>query len=223
MKVRFSTSAIFNNFIITPHGKGIMIRIRLPLKKIIIWLVLLFVVYHVVFGGLRMFADRQYNNRRYGNVVITFGEQLRTAVFYDEKEPLIWKLIDVRTEDLQNPIVLDSNIYSIQKITDYFYRDSTLYALGQNGFWIIDAEPFHISLLRNDKLPPGESEKLDEIIRTYNMNGNQFYVFPRKEYVKWWDRIHYDDMQKKAQLRIKKLKGKGLYPNFGNLDITFEG
>lgn len=186
--------------------------VRLPMKTIIISLTVFFIIYHVVFGGIRIISDLRYPNGRNDSVIEASGEKLRTAVVSDENDPLVWKLIDVRPEDPAHPIVLDNNVYAVRSAMDFFYQYDALYAYGRNGFWIIEANPFHIHFLRNKDITETESRNLDEIIAEYNENSKQLDIIPRKEYILGRDRLRYNKVIEKAEPRIKKLKEKGLYP-----------
>ena len=186
--------------------------VRLPMKTIIISLTVFFIIYHVLFGGIRIISDLRYPNGRNDSVIEASGEKLRTAVVSDENDPLVWKLIDARAEDPKHPIVLDNNIYAVRSAMGFFYQYDALYAYGRNGFWIIEANPFHIYFLRNKDITDTESRRLDEIIAEYNGSSRQFDIIPRKEYIVGRDRLRYNEVVEKAEPRIKQLKEKGLYP-----------
>lgn len=54
---------------------------NLPSKKICFGLILLIIVYHVIFGGIRIIIDFKYPNGWYDNTIEAFGEKLRILVF----------------------------------------------------------------------------------------------------------------------------------------------
>lgn len=92
-----------------------------------------------------------------------------------------------------------------------FYQYKMFYIYGRNGFWMIQADPFHIRLLRNQNIPARDAEKLDETIAKYNTNGNQFTVINDESGLTWEERKAYNRLKDKAQPRIAKLKEQGLY------------
>ena len=94
----------------------------------------------------------------------------------------------------------------------WFYRYKMFYVYGRNGFWMIQADPFHIKLLRSKNIPARDAGALDETIAKYNTNGNQFTVVNDESGLTREERKAYNRLKEKAQPRIAKLKEQGLYP-----------
>ena len=94
----------------------------------------------------------------------------------------------------------------------WFYQYKVLYVLGRDGFWIIQADPFHITLLRNENIPDKDSQDLDESIAKYEKYGKQFTQAYSAAELTPEERKAYIKLQEKAQPRIQELKELGLYP-----------
>ena len=84
--------------------------------------------------------------------------------------------------------------------------------LGRDGFWIIQAAPFHITLLRNENIPDKDSQDLDESIAKYEKYGNQFTQVYSENELTPEEQKAYSKLKEKAQPRIQELKELGLYP-----------
>lgn len=46
--------------------------------------------------------------------------------------------------------VIESDVYDYELERDFFYEDQMCYVLGREGFWIIQAVPFSITVLKRD-------------------------------------------------------------------------
>ena len=191
---------------------------KIPLKKICLCLVLIVLSYHVIFGGMRILIDFKYPNGWHDNTVIAFGDKLRTEIRYKSSSSGIWIIEDVRPEEQIHPkngfiaTELDNHVYDYEMEMGWFYRYKMFYVYGRNGFWMIQAAPFHIKLLRSKNIPARDAEALDETIAKYNTNGNQFTVVNDESGLTREERKAYNRLKEKAQPRIAKLKEQGLYP-----------
>ena len=107
---------------------------------------------------------------------------------------------------------LDDNVYDYEVEMGWFYQYKTMYAYGRNGFWIIQADPFHIKLLRSSNIPEKDAQQLDETIAGYNIYGNQFSVVYAESNLTREEQKAYARVKEKAQPRIKTLKEQGLFP-----------
>ena len=189
-----------------------------PLKKIALGLILLIIGYHVIFGGARILIDFKYPNGWHDNTVVAFGEELRTEIRYLNKYNGNWFVADVRPEEQIHPergfiaTSLDENVYDYEVEMGWFYQYKTFYIYGRNGFWIIQADPFHIKLLRNENIPTKDAQELDKTIAQYNANENQFTVIQSESDLTKKERNAYMQLKEKAQPRIEELKAQGLYP-----------
>ena len=189
-----------------------------PLKKIALGLILLIIGYHVIFGGARILIDFKYPNGWHDNTVVAFGEELRTEIRYLNKYNGNWFVADVRPEEQIHPergfiaTSLDENVYDYEVEMGWFYQYKTFYIYGRNGFWIIQADPFHIKLLRNKNIPTKDAQELDKTIAQYNANENQFTVIQSESDLTKKERNAYMQLKEKAQPRIEELKAQGLYP-----------
>ena len=94
----------------------------------------------------------------------------------------------------------------------WFYQYKIFYVYGRNGFWVIQADPFHIKLLRNQNMPSKDVRELDETIAKYNAYGNQFTVVKDESDLTVEEQKAYAHLKEKAQPRIEELKEQGLYP-----------
>lgn len=186
---------------------------KLPLKRIGLWFILLIIGYHVIFGGVRILIDFKYPNGWYDNTIVAFGEKLRILVFENQKNLQIWEMVDTRPEDMDLKYTeLECNAYSMETKMGWFYQYKMLYVYGREGFWIIQAEPFHIKLLRNENISVDDERKLDETIGQYNAHENQFTVVNDESDLTGEERNAYAHLKEKAQSRIEELKEQGLYP-----------
>ena len=191
---------------------------KLPLKRIGLWFILLIIGYHVIFGGVRILIDFKYPNGWHDNTVVAFGKELRTEIRYLNKYNGSWFVADVRPEEQIHPergfiaTSLDENVYDYEVDMGWFYQYKTFYVYGRNGFWIIQAEPFHIKLLRNENISVDDERKLDETIAQYNAHENQFTVVNDESDLTKEERNAYAHLKEKAQPRIAELKEQGLYP-----------
>ena len=188
------------------------------LKKIILWSVVIFSFYHVIFGGARILIDSKYPNGWYDNTVVAFGTHLRNVIFSISERCDIWVLRDTQPE-IQDPNVigfsltpLDENVYAYEVEMGWFYQYKTFYVYGRNGFWIIQADPFHITLLRNPNIPEEDARELDKTIAQYKPYGDQFTVIQNGSELTKRERKEYAKLKEKAQPRIEELKELGLYP-----------
>ncbi|WP_297020360.1 hypothetical protein [uncultured Dialister sp.] len=187
-------------------------------KKAIIVILMLWVAYHILFGTIRMLVDLKYPNGSSSNTVVAFGMNLRSAIFSLPEGSDKWVLRDTQPEKQQPDVSgfrltgLDENVYDYEIEMGLFYQYKMFYIYGRNGFWMIQADPFHIRLLRNQNIPARDAEKLDETIAKYNTNGNQFTVINDESGLTWEERKAYNRLKDKAQPRIAKLKEQGLYP-----------
>lgn len=183
------------------------------LKKLVCILTLIIIGYHVIFGGARIIIDFKYPNGWYDNTIVAFGDKLRVLVFENQKNLQIWEMVDTRPEDIGiKYTALECNAYSMETQMGWFYQYKTFYVYGRNGFWVIQADPFHIKLLRNQNMPSKDARELDETIAKYNAYGNQFTVVKDESDLTVGERNAYAHLKEKAQPRIEKLKEQGLYP-----------
>lgn len=186
---------------------------NLPRKKIGFGLILLIIGYHVIFGGARIIIDFKYPNGWYDNTIVAFGEKLRILVFENQKNLKIWEMVDTRPEDIDLKYTeLECNVYSMETQMGWFYQYKMFYVYGRNGFWVIQADPFHIKLLRNQNMPSKDAQELDETIAKYNAYGNQFTVVKDESDLTVEEQNAYAHLKEKAQPRIEELKEQGLYP-----------
>ena len=191
---------------------------NLPRKKIVFGLILLIIGYHVIFGGARILIDFKYPNGWHDNTVVAFGEELRTEIRYLNKYNGNWFIVDVRPEEQIHPergfiaTSLDENVYDYEVEMGWFYQYKMFYVYGRNGFWVIQADPFHIKLLRNQNMPSKDAQELDETIAKYNAYGNQFTVVKDESDLTVEEQNAYAHLKEKAQPRIEELKEQGLYP-----------
>ena len=193
---------------------------KISLKKICLCLVLIILSYHVVFGGCRILNDFKSPMGSADNTIVAFGNQLRTGIFQETSPQLSdsWFMVDIQPEKQIHPksgfidTLLDENIYDYEVEMGWFYRYKMFYVYGRNGFWMIQAEPFHIKLLRSRNIPAKDAKALDETIAKYNTNGNQFTVVNDESGLTREERKAYNRLKEKAQPRIEKLKEQGLYP-----------
>lgn len=191
---------------------------KLPSKKIVITFIIFWVAYHVFFGAIRMLIDFKYPNGSCDNTVVAFGKNLRSVIFSIPQGSNKWVLRDTQPE-IQQPDVsgfrltsLDENVYDYEVEMGWFYQYKTFYIYGRNGFWIIQADPFYIKLLRNQNMPSKDARELDETIAKYNANENQFTVVKDESDLTKEERNAYAHLKGKAQPRIEDLKEQGLYP-----------
>lgn len=186
---------------------------NLPRKKIGFGLILLIIGYHVIFGGARILIDFKYPNGWYDNTIVAFGEKLRILVFENQKNLKIWEMVDTRPEDIDLKYTeLECNVYSMETQMGWFYQYKTFYVYGRSGFWVIQADPFHIKLLRNQNMPSKDAQELDETIAKYNAYGNQFTVVKDESDLTVEEQKAYAHLKEKAQPRIEELKEQGVYP-----------
>lgn len=191
---------------------------NLPRKKIGLGLILIIIGYHIIFGGARILIDFKYPNGSCDNTVVAFGKNLRSVIFSIPQGSNKWVLRDTQPE-IQQPDVsgfrltsLDENVYDYEVEMGWFYQYKTFYIFGRNGFWIIQADPFHIKLLRNQNMPTKDAQELDETIVKYNANENQFTVVNDESDLTQEERNAYAHLKEKARPRIEGLKEQGLYP-----------
>ena len=191
---------------------------KLPSKKIVITFIIFWVAYHVFFGAIRMLIDFKYPNGSCDNTVVAFGKNLRSVIFSIPQGSNKWVLRDTQPE-IQQPDVsgfrltrLDENVYDYEVEMGWFYQYKMFYVYGRNGFWVIQAEPFHIKLLRNQNMPSKDARELDETIAKYNAYGNQFIVVKDESDLTVEEQNAYAHLKEKAQPRIEELKEQGLYP-----------
>lgn len=193
---------------------------NLPRKKIGFGLILLMIGYHVIFGGARILIDFKYPMGSCDNTIVTFGSQLRTGIFHEMPPQFTsaWCMVDIQPEKQMNPksgfitTLLDENVYDYEVEMGWFYQYKMFYVYGRNGFWVIQADPFHIKLLRNQNMPSKDAQELDETIAKYNAYGNQFTVVKNESDLTVEEQNAYAHLKEKAQPRIEELKEQGLYP-----------
>ena len=193
----------------------------LLLKKISYGLILLIIGYHGIFGTIRFFTDIGYSAEWCNNTIVAFGTRLRVGIFQGMSSSHylnVWYLSDVQPEKQKSPehgfvgTILDKNIYDYEVEMGWFYQYKNLYAYGRNGFWVIQADPFHIKLLRSENIPVEDAEKLDETIAGYNCYGDQFTVVNAVSDLTRDEKEAYARVKEKAQPRIETLKKEGLFP-----------
>ncbi len=192
----------------------------LSLKKIGLGLILLTVGYHITFSNIRAFIDFWYPMGSCDNTITAFGTQLRTGILYDKsfQLPSMWYMEDIQPERQSSSrsgfigTILDNNVYDYENEMGWFYCYKTLYAYGRNGFWIIQADPFHIKLLRSPNIPAEDAQKLDKTIAGYNVYGDQFTLVNSESDLTREEQKAYARVKEKAQPRIEKLKAEGLFP-----------
>lgn len=193
---------------------------KLTPKKVIIWLLMVVLGYHAIFCAARALIDFKYPMGSYINTIIAFGPQLRIGIryYYKPYNPSMWFLEDVQPEEQSETrsdfiaTHLDSNVYDYEMEMGWFYQYKVLYVLGRDGFWIIQADPFHITLLRNENIPDKDSQDLDESIAKYEKYGKQFTQVYSENELTPEEQKAYIKLQEKAQPRIQELKELGLYP-----------
>jgi hypothetical protein len=174
----------------------------------------------VIFGGWRILKDFKSPMGSADNTIVAFGNQLRTGIFQEISPQLsdTWFMLDIQPEKQIHPksgfitTLLDENVYDYEMEMGWFYRYKMFYVYGRNGFWMIQADPFHIKLLRSKNIPARDAGALDETIAKYNTNGNQFTVVNDESGLTREERKAYNRLKEKAQPRIAKLKEQGLYP-----------
>ena len=190
----------------------------LLLRKISCALILLVIGYHVIFGGARILVDFGNPNGWCDNTVVAFGVSLRSVIFSIPKGSDRWVLWDTQPEKQSSDVSgfrltgLDDNLYDYEVEMGWFYQYKTMYVYGRNGFWIIQADPFRIKLLRNENISAEDAEKLDETIAGYNCYEDQFTVLHNESDLTKDEQKAYARVKEKAQPRIKKLKEQGLFP-----------
>ena len=155
---------------------------KLTPKKVIIWLLMVVLGYHAIFGTARVLIDFKYPMGSNDNTIAAFGTPL------------------------------EDNVYDYEIQMGWFYQYKVLYVLGRNGFWIINADPFHITLLRNKNISPKSSKDLDEALENYEKYENQFTQTYSAAELTPEEQKAYIKLQEKAQPRIQELKELGLYP-----------
>ncbi len=190
----------------------------LLLRRISYGLILIIIGYHVIFGVARILVDFGFPNGWLKDTVVAFGEELRISVFLSAKNSNVWILDDIQPERQKHPehgfigTSLDRNTYGYEVEMGWFYQYKTMYAYGRNGFWIIQADPFHIKLLRSENIPEKDAKELDETIAGYNCYGDQFTVVHAESDLTREERKAYAKVKGKAKPRIEKLKEQGLFP-----------
>lgn len=193
---------------------------KLTQKKVIIWLLMVVLGYHAIFGTARVLIDFKYPMGSNDNTIAAFGTHLRTGILY-EYEPRNthkWFLSDIQPElqsDTRSDFIatpLEDNVYDYEIQMGWFYQYKVLYVLGRNGFWIINADPFHITLLRNKNISPKSSKDLDEALENYEKYENQFTQTYSAAELTPEEQKAYIKLQEKAKPRIQELKELGLYP-----------
>lgn len=176
--------------------------------------------YHAIFGTARVLIDFKYPMGSNDNTIAAFGTHLRTGILY-EYEPRNthkWFLSDIQPElqsDTRSDFIatpLEDNVYDYEIQMGWFYQYKVLYVLGRNGFWIINADPFHITLLCNKNISPKSSKDLDEALENYEKYENQFTQTYSAAELTPEEQKAYIKLQEKAQPRIQELKELGLYP-----------
>ncbi len=195
-------------------------RNLLLLRKITCRLILITICYHIIFGGARFFIDLGNPMGWYNNTIIAFGTKLRTGILQDIsfRPSEVWYIADLQPERQIHPergfvgTTLDNNVYDYEMEMGWFYRYKTLYIYGRNGFWTIQADPFHIKLLRNPNIPAEDAQQLDETIAGYNVHGDQFTVVHSESDLTRDEKKAYARVKEKAQPRIEMLKEQGLFP-----------
>ena len=195
-------------------------RKLLLLRKFSYGLILLIIGYHVIFGGARILIDFGNPMGWYSNKIVAFGTQLRIGIRHKTSSqiPNVWYLLDFQPERQEHPehgmvgTALDGNIYDYEVEMGWFYQYKNLYAYGRNGFWVIQADPFHIKLLRSENILVEDAEKLDETIAGYNCYGDQFMVVYDESDLSKEEKEAYARVKEKAQPRIETLKKEGLFP-----------
>ena len=193
---------------------------KLTQKKVIIWLLMVVLGYHAIFGTARVLIDFKYPMGSNDNTIAAFGTHLRTGILYEYKPRNThkWFLSDIQPElqsDTRSDFIatpLEDNVYDYEIQMGWFYQYKVLYVLGRNGFWIINADPFHITLLRNKNISPKSSKDLDDALENYEKYENQFTQTYSAAELTPEEQKAYIKLQEKAQPRIQELKELGLYP-----------
>ena len=219
-KGKVPCSRLIERLPLRADSRGREMRNLLPLKKIGFGLILLIIGYHVIFSNIRFFIDFWYPMGWYDNTIVAFGEQLRIGILHEisPQNPTIWYMEDLQPEKQVHPksgfigTMLDESVYDYEVEMGWFYQYKTFYAYGRNGFWIIQADPFHIKLLRSLNIPEEDDQKLDETIAGYNCYGDQFTVVNSESDLTREEQKAYARVKEKAQPRIEKLKAQGLFP-----------
>ena len=191
---------------------------NLTLRKIILWIIVIVLGYHVIFGTARAIEDFKWPNGWYNETIQAFGDRLRILIASRPNQKIPWTMVDMQPEeqsDIRTGFIathLDSNVYDYEMEMGWFYQYKVLYVLGRDGFWIIQADPFHITLLRNENIPDKDSQDLDESIAKYEKYRKQFTQAYSAAELTSEERKAYIKLQEKAQPRIQELKELGLYP-----------
>ena len=192
----------------------------LLLRKLSYGLILLIVGYHIIFSVARFLVDFKNPMGFLDNTVVAFGMQLRTGILKDKSSQFscMWYMIDIQPEKQKHPkhgfvgTILDNNVYGYEVEMGWFYQYKTMYAYGRNGFWIIQADPFHVKLLRNVNILEKDAQELDEAIAGYNCYGAQFTLVNAESDLTREEKEAYVRVKEKAQTRIETLKAQGLFP-----------
>ena len=95
---------------------------KLTQKKVIIWLLMVVLGYHAIFGTARVLIDFKYPMGSNDNTIAAFGTHLRTGILY-EYEPRNthkWFLSDIQPElqsDTRSDFIatpLEDNVYDYE-------------------------------------------------------------------------------------------------------------
>ena len=192
-----------------------------PLKKIFWAIFGVISLYHIIFGGWNILSNIRYPFFYVDNSIVGFGNQLRTGILYkgESKSSDVWYMKDIQPERQLHPehgfigTRLDENVYAYEVKMGWFYQYKTFYVYGRNGFWIIQVDPFHITLLRNPNIPEKDARALDETIAKYKPYGDQFTVIHSDSDLTKQERKEYAKLKEKAQPRIEELKQQGYIRN----------
>ena len=194
-------------------------RRLLLLRRMSCGLILIIMGYHIIFGTIRLFSDFWCPAGWCDNTVVAFGLNLRSVIFSVPTGSDNWVLRDMQPEKQQADVsgfrltCLDENVYDYEVEMGWFYKYEKFYVYGRNGFWIIQAEPFHIKLLRSKNASVEESQELSKVIVGYNnILGDQFTVVNAESDLTRDEQRAYARVKEKAQPRIKTLKAQGLFP-----------
>ena len=127
------------------HMKGIYYRLTHMI--VIIW-----VLYQLIWGG-KYWIDTWFNPpyASVGNIDVFAKGQILIYSKHDHLE-----LYDMHLENWTRLggtyEILDKEIYAWEKDMGWFYQENKLYVEGSVGFYVIQSNPFHITLLINPEI-----------------------------------------------------------------------
>ena len=151
------------------HVKEIRIRsYRLCRMIIIVWL-----LYQIIFGG-KYWIDTWFSPL-YAPSSDTIEAFYKGRIVIDSMDSHI-ELWDMHLEEwtryggASKVRVLDKEVYTWEKDMGWFYQENKLYVEGSVGFYVIQSNPFHITLLINPEVDFSSPEYhyLSKALSKYN-------------------------------------------------------